>query len=106
MGDRTNHPLWGRLITEVEALFGCDPLTQLKRRMVYVAIDPAIDVPQQHRLAGEWTVEFDHRPSSSPNNISTRTLRDRLRADVRLLFTGPRNVDVQLLGEIDVDADA
>jgi hypothetical protein len=107
MAERTNHPLWGRMIAEVEAVFGSDPLTQLKQRIVYVALDPAIPLPpESRRVPGEWTVEYDHRPVRGAHSISTRALRDRLRAEVHLLFTAPRNINTQPLGMRDVDAEA
>ena len=96
--ERTGHPLWGRLAAEVEAVFESDIVTQLQRRIVYIAWDPAKPPPKIVRNpSGEWRHDYDDRVPLGPNAISTRALSNKLDVNVRLLITAPRNVEMKLL---------
>ena len=77
--EREGHPLWGRLAAQVEAVLGPEELMHHRRRLVYVAWDPAKPLPETHRSAsGEWRHNYDPRAPLAPGCFAPRTLADAL----------------------------
>jgi hypothetical protein len=92
--ERSGHPILGQLGAEVEAILGDSTLTKDGDRLVYVMWDPAIPRPEMDTSDGS-KLSFDPTVPLCLGGLVTNDLSRVLDSDVKILFSGP--VDIQLI---------
>jgi hypothetical protein len=98
--ERQNHPVWGRLATEVEAILAPADLYERQRRVIYLAWDPANPFFATPRgPGGAWKHEHESLQPLVANGFPPRVLAQQFGVEVRLLVSGPVNVKMKHLGE-------
>jgi hypothetical protein len=95
--ERGGHPILGQLGAEVEAILGDSTMTKVGDRLVYVMWDPAIPRPEVNPSDG-WKLSYDPTVPFCPGGLVTNHLSKVLDSDVKILFSGPANVQVQPIG--------
>ena len=95
--ERSGHPILGRLAAEVETILGDSTMTKDGERLVYVMWEPSIPQPPTSSSSG-WRLSYDPEVPFCPGGLATNHLSRVLDSDVKILFTGPVNVQLQAIG--------